>query len=130
VVVANCGFNRGIKPPRIDAATRINLALLSRLCDRIGFRAPSSSCMRRSDFATRRRLRTPGASLACRAVSREAAKGRWLMAVPESKKTDLIPADWFEAWADATFATDSVGAASTPPVLRAPNGVAAAGRAC
>src|ERR1700734_1692027 len=27
-----------------------------------------------------------------------------------------------EAWADATFATDPVGAAMLPPVLRAPNG--------
>jgi hypothetical protein len=68
--------------------------------------------------------------LACRTVSREAAKRRSLLGVPESKKTDLIPADGFEAWADATFATDPVGAASTPPVLRAPNGVVAGGRAC
>jgi pimeloyl-ACP methyl ester carboxylesterase len=35
----------------------------------------------------------------------------------------LIPDGWFEAWADATFATDPVGAQQTPPVLRAPNGV-------
>jgi len=65
---------------------------------------------------------------AYRAVTREAAKGRWLTGVPESKKADLIPAAWFETWADATFATDPVGAASTPPVLRAPNGVVADGR--
>ena len=39
------------------------------------------------------------------------------------KKADLIPPGWFEAWADATFATDLVGAKQTPPVLRAPNGV-------
>jgi pimeloyl-ACP methyl ester carboxylesterase len=64
---------------------------------------------------------------AYRTVSREAAKGRWLTGVPESKKADLIPAGWFEAWADATFATDPVGAARTPPVLRAPNGVVADG---
>jgi len=65
---------------------------------------------------------------AYRTVSREAAKGRWLTGVPETKKADLIPAGWFEAWADATFATDPVGAARTPPVLRAPNGVVADGR--
>ena len=56
---------------------------------------------------------------AYRTVSREAAKGRWLTGVPESKKADLIPTGWFEAWADATFATDPVGATRTPPVLRA-----------
>ena len=65
---------------------------------------------------------------AYRSVSRDAAKGRWLTGVPESKKADLIPAGWFEAWADATFATDPVGAKQTPPVLRAPNGVVADGR--
>ena len=32
-------------------------------------------------------------------------------------------------WADATFATDAVGARQTPPVLRAPKGVAADYRA-
>jgi pimeloyl-ACP methyl ester carboxylesterase len=65
---------------------------------------------------------------AYRSVSRDAAKGRWLTGVPEDKKADLIPAGWFEAWADATFATDQVGAKQTPPVLRAPNGVVQDGR--
>jgi len=65
---------------------------------------------------------------AYRTVSRDAAKGRWLTGVPEDKKATLIPAGWFEAWADATFATDPVGAKQNPPVLRAPNGVVADGR--
>jgi len=74
-------------------------------------------------------LTDSGAKLgAYRVVTRDAAKGRWLTGVPESKKADLIPAGWFEAWADATFATDPKGAASTPPALRAPNGVVADGR--
>ena len=60
---------------------------------------------------------------AYRTVRREAAHGRWLTGVPEDKKADLIPAGWFEAWADATFASDPVGAAQNPPALRAPNGV-------
>lgn len=60
---------------------------------------------------------------AYRTVSRDAALGRWLTGVPEDKKAALIPPGWFDAWADATFATDPVGAARTPPVLRAPNGV-------
>ena len=60
---------------------------------------------------------------AYRTVGRDAALGRWLTGVPEDKKAALIPPGWFDAWADATFATDPVGAARTPPVLRAPNGV-------
>ena len=65
---------------------------------------------------------------AYRIVTRDAAKARWLAGVPEDKKATLIPAGWFEAWADATFATDPVGARQTPPVLRAPNGVVQDGR--
>jgi pimeloyl-ACP methyl ester carboxylesterase len=60
---------------------------------------------------------------AYRQVSRDAAKTRWLNGVPEEKKAGLIPAGWFEQWADATFASDPGGAARNPPVLRAPNGV-------
>ena len=60
---------------------------------------------------------------AYRTVAREQAKTRWLTGVPEDKKATLIPAGWFETWADATFATDPVGAKVTPPTLRAPNGV-------
>ena len=60
---------------------------------------------------------------AYRSVTRESAKTRWLTGVPEDKKADLIPAGWFEAWADATFATDPGGASQNPAVLRAPNGV-------
>ncbi|HEV2704245.1 MAG TPA: alpha/beta fold hydrolase [Steroidobacteraceae bacterium] len=62
---------------------------------------------------------------AYRTVTRAAAKARWLARVPPDKQADLIPAGWFDAWADATFATDPVGNARTPPVLRAPNGVMA-----
>ena len=55
----------------------------------------------------------------------EASEERWLKGVAENKKADLIPAGWFEQWADATWATDPVGAKQNPPVLRAPNGVLA-----
>lgn len=65
----------------------------------------------------------PGKLGAYRTVTRDQAKERWYTGVAEDKKADLIPAGWFDAWADATFATDPVGAAMTPPVLRAPNGV-------
>ena len=67
--------------------------------------------------------RPPGPLGSYRMVAREQAKTRWLTGVPEDKKAALIPAGWFEAWADATFATDPVGAKMSPPVLRAPNGV-------
>ena len=65
----------------------------------------------------------PGPTPAYRMVSRDAALGRWMTGVPEDKKASLIPAGWFEQWADATFATDAEGAKMNPPVLRAPNGV-------
>jgi pimeloyl-ACP methyl ester carboxylesterase len=65
----------------------------------------------------------PGPTPAYRMVSRDAALGRWLTEVPEDKKAALIPAGWFDQWADATWATDPEGARMNPPVLRAPNGV-------
>ena len=65
----------------------------------------------------------PGPTPAYRMVSRSAALGRWMTGVPEDKKATLIPAGWFDAWADATFASDPEGAKMNPPVLRAPNGV-------
>jgi pimeloyl-ACP methyl ester carboxylesterase len=65
----------------------------------------------------------PGKLAAYRMVNRDQAKERWYTGVPEDKKAALVPAGWFDAWADATFATDPVGAQMTPPVVRAPNGV-------
>src|ERR1043166_5773754 len=64
----------------------------------------------------------PGKLGAYRMVNRDQARERWYTGVPEDKKANLIPAGWFDAWADATFATDPVGAQMTPPVVRAPNG--------
>jgi pimeloyl-ACP methyl ester carboxylesterase len=58
---------------------------------------------------------------AYRSVAKEAAKKRWLAGVPEDKQTDLIPPGWFEAWADATWATDPKSKESGQ--LRAPNGI-------
>src|SRR5260221_1971262 len=46
-----------------------------------------------------------GAKLgAYRTVTREEGKARRPTRVPGDKETTLIPAGWFEAWADATFA--------------------------
>src|ERR1700730_16136403 len=67
----------------------------------------------------------PGPLAAYRMVTREQAKQRWYTGVPEDKKAELIPAGWFEAWADTTWATDPVGTKANPPVIRVPNGVIA-----
>jgi pimeloyl-ACP methyl ester carboxylesterase len=65
----------------------------------------------------------PGDKLgAYRLVTRESAKERWLKGVAPDQQATLIPPGWFEQWADATFATDPVGAKQNPPGLRAPNG--------
>ncbi len=45
--------------------------------------------------------------------------------MPEDKKADLIPPGVFEAWIEATWATDPEVARHDPPMLRAPNGVIA-----
>jgi pimeloyl-ACP methyl ester carboxylesterase len=62
---------------------------------------------------------------AYRLVSKEVAKARWLEGVPEDKRADLIPPGVFEAWVEATWATDPDAANHHPPMLRAPNGVIA-----
>ena len=61
---------------------------------------------------------------AYREVTVEQTRVRRFAGVPEHKKADIFPPGWFEAWAAATWATDPVGAAKNPPVLRAPNGSA------
>jgi pimeloyl-ACP methyl ester carboxylesterase len=65
----------------------------------------------------------PGPLGAYRTVRRDQALGRWLTGVPEDKKAALIPTGWFDAWADATWASDPDSGKSDPPLLRAPNGV-------
>jgi pimeloyl-ACP methyl ester carboxylesterase len=62
---------------------------------------------------------------AYRLVSKEVAKTRWLEGVPEDKKAGLIPPGVFEAWIEATWATDPDATKHNPPMLRAPNGVIA-----
>jgi pimeloyl-ACP methyl ester carboxylesterase len=69
----------------------------------------------------------PGPLGSYRMVTRETAKRRWFTGVPEDKKATLIPAGWFDAWADATWATDPEGTKADPPFIRAPNGVIADG---
>ena len=43
--------------------------------------------------------------------------------VAEDKAATLIPPGVFDAWWNATLATDPVGSKLNPPMLRAPNGV-------
>lgn len=62
---------------------------------------------------------------AYRLISKEEAKARWLEGVPEGKRAGLIPPGVFEAWVEATWATDPEAARHNPPMLRAPNGVIA-----
>jgi pimeloyl-ACP methyl ester carboxylesterase len=69
-----------------------------------------------------------GPTPAYRVVDMNSAKARWLTGVPSDKQRDLIPPGWFEAWAQATLATDPWGSRQNPPVLRAPNGVVADGQ--
>jgi pimeloyl-ACP methyl ester carboxylesterase len=57
---------------------------------------------------------------AYRTVTRAQARERWLNGVPAAARDSLIPPGWFEAWADATFATDPRGGGQS---LRAPNGI-------
>jgi pimeloyl-ACP methyl ester carboxylesterase len=59
---------------------------------------------------------------AYREVTVEQTRARRFTGIPEHKKAEIFPPGWFEAWAQATWATDPVGAAKNPPVLRAPNG--------
>ncbi len=65
----------------------------------------------------------PGAALgAYRLVTRDQVRERRFLGVPENKRTEIFPAGWFEAFADATWATDPLGAQSGQPVMRIPNG--------
>ena len=60
---------------------------------------------------------------AYRMVGKDSAKARWLKGVAEDKAATLIPPGVFDAWWNATLATDPVGSKLDPPMLRAPNGV-------
>jgi pimeloyl-ACP methyl ester carboxylesterase len=59
---------------------------------------------------------------AYRSVTRKAAREGWLRAAPEAMRDTLLPAGWFDAWADSVWSTDPEGSAMEPPVLRVPNG--------
>ena len=79
--------------------------------------------LRQSPSAPGLTIRMEGPLEAYRSVTMEAARQRWLQGVPTEKQKDLIPDGWFDAWWKAILESDPVGAAQTPPVIRAPNGV-------
>lgn len=60
---------------------------------------------------------------AYRAVPREAARQRGIRGIPPDRVEEISPRAWFDVWFDANLAVDGEGAARTPPVFRAPNGV-------
>jgi pimeloyl-ACP methyl ester carboxylesterase len=60
---------------------------------------------------------------AYRLVTKEMAKTRWYTGVPLDKQATLIAPGLFDRWWDETLATDPAGEKTTPPSLRAPNGV-------
>lgn len=62
---------------------------------------------------------------AWRGVRLDQAQDRWIKEIPANRRAELAPADWRKAWAEAALASDPEGAKMSPPVLRAPNGVAA-----
>ena len=57
---------------------------------------------------------------AYRLVSKDLAKERWLKGVPEDKKVNLIPPGVFDAWANATWATDPEASKQNPPDAASP----------
>lgn len=59
-------------------------------------------------------------TVAYRSVPKEAARKR--RGIPESRQEEISPAAWFDKWWAANLASDPVGAAQTPPVVRAPSG--------
>lgn len=60
---------------------------------------------------------------AYRTVQREPARERGVLGIPNERIEEISPRAWFDQWFDANLATDPAGAAQTPPVVRAPNGV-------
>jgi len=68
-------------------------------------------------------LKAPPYSGAYRTGTRESVRGFHAAGIPKDRVAEISPTDWYEKWWQANLATDPVGAARTPPVLRAPNGV-------
>ena len=68
-------------------------------------------------------LKAPPYSGAYRTGTREQIRGFQAAGIPKDRVAEISPTDWYDKWWQANLATDSEGAARTPPVVRAPNGV-------
>ena len=68
-------------------------------------------------------LKAPPYSGAYRSGTREAIRGFQAAGIPKDRVAEISPTEWYEKWWQANLATDPEGAARTPPVVRAPNGV-------
>jgi pimeloyl-ACP methyl ester carboxylesterase len=68
-------------------------------------------------------LKAPAYSGAYRTGTREAVRGFNAAGIPKDRVDEISPPEWYDKWWKANLATDPAGAARTPPVLRAPNGV-------
>jgi pimeloyl-ACP methyl ester carboxylesterase len=68
-------------------------------------------------------LKAPPYSGAYRTGTRESIRPFNTAGIPKDRVAEISPTEWYDKWWQANLATDPVGAARTPPVLRAPNGV-------
>ncbi len=64
----------------------------------------------------------PGALGAYQAWTVQQGRERLQAGTPEDRKDEVFPPAWFRQWSTAALATDPVGAAMDPPVVRTPNG--------
>ncbi len=60
---------------------------------------------------------------AYRSVPGDAARTRGIRGIPPERVEEISPKAWFDKWWAGNLATDPKGAAQSPPVVRAPNGV-------
>ncbi len=68
-------------------------------------------------------LKAPPYQGAYRAGTRQAVRGFNAAGIPKDRVGEISPEASYEKWWQANLATDPEGAARTPPVVRAPNGV-------
>ena len=68
-------------------------------------------------------LKAPPYQGAYRLGTRQGVRGFHAAGIPKDRVGEISPEAWYEKWWQANLATDPQGAARTPPVLRAPNGV-------
>ncbi len=60
---------------------------------------------------------------AYRTVTKAAARERIVRGIPKERQEEINPSMWFDAYWAANMVTDPEGAAQSPPILRAPNGI-------